>query len=616
MWDVLLFAAIIFLKAINLNFVMGLKDKYSFIFLVLGVIGSVLILVSIGCLFKNKARVIFLFILDFLVSLILLTDIVYNRYFSDVTSVALIKQAGLVGEVGDSVQSLLHLSDILYFIDFPVLIFIFIMIRRNMSFKEALSAIQRTACFAVVFILGLSLSYVSARALDKNQPGILRTLYDKKYIVKNIGDINFHGFDIYRYVNGNLLKRNKISDEEKQDIKKWYDDKNSVSNQKYYGSMEGKNLIVVQLESFQGFVLNRSVNGQEITPNLNKLSKESLVFDNYYYETAWGGTSDAEFLSNVSLLPYRDGSVYYQYAGNTYDSLISSLKSKGYFTAVMHANRPGFWNRVQMYKSLGFDKFESQDNFKQDEKLGMGLSDESFFKQGVQKMKNYDKPFYSFLISLTSHFPFKDGSGKIEGMLDAGPYEGELIGDYMKAARYTDYAIGEFIKALKAEGLWDNSVVVFYGDHASIPYEHRDQLAKLLYNKNDLTPLEWFNAQKVVSLIHFPNEEIKGHSTMTAGEMDLYPTLANLFGVKYSYALGRDLLNSKDGFMVTRDRGWADNNVAYVQSIDKVLDIKTGKELNKDDYAAQFEKAQKFREISDKTIENNLIHYFREKLGK
>lgn len=613
MWDIPVFALIIFAKAISLNFAMGLTDKSSAGYLGAGILGSALILISIGCLLKRRGRYILFFILDLAVSLIILIDIVYNRYFSDVTSIALIRQAKLVGEVGDSVGTLMHLSDVLYFADVPVLIIIYGIIRKRGRAKECMPMIKRAACCLVLFASGLMMSGISVAALNNDQPGILKTLYDKKYIVKKIGDLNFHGFDIYRYVYSNVLKKDRITEEQKQYIGEWYSEKNNTSGGKYYNSMDGKNLIVVQLESFQGFVLNRTIDGQEITPNLNSLSKDSLVFDNYYYETAWGGTSDAEFLSNVSLLPYRDGSVYYQYAGDTYDSLITGVKSKGYYTAVMHANRPGFWNRIEMYKSLGFDKFENQNDYIIDDTLGLGLSDSSFFKQSVAKMEGYRRPFYSFLITLSSHFPFKDGSGRLDKMLNVGQFEGELMGDYLKSVRYTDEAIGQFVEELKKDGLWDNSVVVFYGDHSAIPYEHRDQLSRLLYNKDGMTPLEWFNAQKVVAMIHFPGGQIKGHSSITSGEMDLYPTIANLFGIKAEYAMGRDLLNSEHGFMVTRDRGWADDNAAYLQSVDKVVDIKTGAELDKKDFAAQFENAQKYLEISDKTIENDLISYFKEK---
>jgi phosphoglycerol transferase MdoB-like AlkP superfamily enzyme len=407
-----------------------------------------------------------------------------------------------------------------------------------------------------------------------------------------------------------LCIKQHLKDEEKKEVKAWYDNKNQETGPKYTNTMEGKNLIIVQLEAFQSFVLERKVNGQEITPNLNKLAKQSLVFDNYYYQTAWGGTSDAEFLSNISLLPARDGAVYYIYPGNTYDSMIKELEKKDYYTSVMHANRPGFWNRAAMYKNIGFDTYESEDQFNIDEVQCLGLSDKSFFRQAVDKMDKYDKPFYSFLITLSSHFPFKDSQNKLDNILDVGEFEGELMGDYLKAVKYTDEAIGEFIQDLKDKGLWDNSVVVFYGDHSAIPEDKKGQLARLLYGRDNMSDLEWFEAQKVVMMAHFPNEEIKGRSDITAGQMDLYPTIANLFGFDAKYSLGRDLLNSDDGFVVTRAGMWANNEVAYIKPIDKVLDLKTGEEKNREDYKAMFEKAQAYLKNSDAIIENDLICQF------
>lgn len=621
-WYIYVFTAVIFIKVVSLNYAIKLESKYINVMLLLGCLGSALLLMSFCFFMSRRHSAVYFFVIDILVSLILLTDTVYNRYFSDVTSFALLKQAHLVGEVGDSVKNLLRPADFLYFADLPVLIPLWK--HKNAKLSGAIDLDKpvksgkrngfsvKAVSFLFIFAAGFIMCFASAFALDMEQPGILHTIYDKKYVVKNIGDLNFHGVDIYRYVSRNVFGKNKISDDEKDDIKQWYDQKNKGSNAKYNNSMDGKNLIVVQLESFQGFVLNRSINGQEITPNLNKLSKESLVFDNYYCETAWGGTSDAEFLSNVSLLPSREGSVYYQYAGDTYESLVSELKKKGYYTSVMHANRPGFWNRTEMYKSMGFDKYENENDYSIDDVVGMGLSDESFFKQSVSKLESYKQPFYSFMISLSSHYPFTDENGKIPSTLDTGEFNGKFMGNYLNSVRYTDSAIGELIDLLKKDGLWDNSVVVFYGDHKAIPEENEGELAKLLYGTDSMTPLQWFNSQKVVSMIHFPESKVKKHLSITAGELDLYPTLANLFGCDAKYALGRDLLNSKEGFMMTRDRGWADNNAAYIQSIDKVVDIKTGAELNPDKYESQFAKAKEYLKVSDATIEHNLIHYFNE----
>lgn len=608
-FDVLLFMAIIFLKVISLNYSLNLMQNADKT-LVEGIMGSVFVAGALLLLFNGKSRYKAFIILDILISLLVLIDVVYNRYFMDVTSVALIYQAKITGEVKDSVKALLHLEDLKYIIDIIIFIPLYFILRNRIGVIKTSGWKKRFAMMMIFIAAGYTLSYSSVKALNRDQPDILKTMYDKKYVVSKIGGINFHIYDFYRYITDRVLNAEKLSDSDKRMIKEWFNNRNSVTAKNYSGMMKGKNLIVVQLEAFQGFVLNRSINGQEITPNLNKLSKESLVFDNYFYQTAWGGTSDAEFLSNVSLLPAREGSVYYQYAGNTYDSLISELKNQGYYTSVMHANRPGFWNRANMYKSLGFDSFVNENNYVKDDIQGLGLSDKSFFRQSVEKIKEYKQPFYTFMITLSSHFPYKDENNKIKDILNVGEFEGTTMGDYLKAVKYTDEAIGEFVDALKASGLWNNSVVVFYGDHSAIPFEKRDQLAKLLYNKEDLTPLEWFNAQKVVMMMHFPGEEFKGHNSMIAGQMDLYPTLANLFGVDAKYTLGRDLLNSNSGFSMVREGNWIHDNVVYLKSTDKVYDINTGKELNKNDYIKDFEQVYTYLKYSDAVIEHNLIKYF------
>ncbi|EYE89380.1 alkaline phosphatase [Fervidicella metallireducens AeB] len=625
--DVFVFIALMLIKLISFNYAIKLPQVGN-INLILGCLGSVMVISSLGCFFNQKRRFKFLLISDFVISFILMSDLVYNRYFLDVTSVALIKQARLVGEVKDSVAELFKLKDLIYFIDIILILPFHRRIKAKLQTVKPNNFKRRIALITVLLVTGYSLSYNSASALEREMPGLLRTLYDKKFIVTRIGNLNFHFVDFYRYISNNVLKKEKLSEEEKNSVKQWYENKNNSEssvtsayiNQKiskensvikrYTGIAEGKNLIVVQLEAFQSFVLNRKINGQEITPNLNKLMKDCLVFDNYYYQTAWGGTSDAEFLSNTSLLPAREGSVYYQYSGNKYESLVSHLKDKGYFTAVMHANRPAFWNRTNMYASLGFEKYESEPNFVIDDKQGLGLSDKSFFNQAITKMTGYKQPFYTFLITLSSHFPYKDSANKIKDILDVGDFEGTTMGDYLKSVKYTDEAIGEFVESLKKQGLWDNSIVVFYGDHAAIPYDKRDLLAKLLYNKNDLTPYEWITAQKVVAMIHIPGEKIKGHNSMAAGQYDLYPTLANFYGFNPMYSLGRDLLNSKNGFVVNRNGVWLDNNVIYLSNVDKVVELKTGKELDKQDYSQEFDLALKYLKNSDATIEHNLIKEF------
>ena len=161
----------------------------------------------------------------------------------------------------------------------------------------------------------------------------------------------------------------------------------------------------MQLEAIQQFVIGTKFNGKEITPNLNKFINDSAYFENFYYQIGAGNTSDAEFLANTSLYPLNEGAVYFRFPANTYESTANLLKKQGYATYAAHANNPSFWNRMEMYKALGFDKFINSKSLVLDEFLGWGLSDMSFLKQSLNKI-DVSRPFYGFFITLSSHYPF------------------------------------------------------------------------------------------------------------------------------------------------------------------------------------------------------------------
>ncbi|KMT20891.1 LTA synthase family protein [Clostridium cylindrosporum] len=607
--DILLFISIIFLKLISSNITLKLNGL-SF-YTIIGCLGSVLVLLGFSYFFTKRIRIPIFFVINIIVTLIIYIDNVYNRYFLDVTTIGLIKQLGITGEVKDSVFNLITIFDLLYILDLIILIPFYLKNKREITRGE-LKFNKRVISSISMLIIGFMLSALSVIGLAKMQVGILNSFYDKKAIVREVGLLNYHVLDINKYINNYMLKKSSITEDEKAQVEAFFENKNktSLNNPKYNGIAKGKNLIVIQLEAFQSFVLNKKINGVEITPNLNKLAKESLNFKNYYFQTSLGGTSDAEFLSNTSLLPAREGSVYYQYAQNEYNSLPKSLKESGYYTAVMHANRPGFWNRQEMYKALGFDTFQSEKNYKIDDVKILGLSDKSFFRQNIEKLKSYPKPFYGFMISLTSHFSFRDEKNSLKDVMNVGEYEGSLVGDYIKTARYTDEALGQFLNDLKKEGLYDNTVIAIYGDHSAISSDKRDQLAKVVYGKETISEFEWQEAQKVVSMIHIPGSNLKGDVDSVAGQYDLYPTLANLFGFKTKVTLGQDLLNKSEGFVVTRAGNFVTDSVIYVKAEDKIYDRKTKKELNKKDYQKYFDKMNEYFTVTDKIIENNLIKVF------
>ena len=191
---------------------------------------------------------------------------------------------------------------------------------------------------------------------------------------------------------------------------------------------------------------------------------------------------------------------------------------------------------------------------------------------------------------------------KIIRVLDVGKYEDTFIGDYLKGASYVDKAIGAFFEDLKRRGLYDNSVIVIYGDHYAIPMDQSDALKDIIGYKD--STLNWLKLQKTPCFIRFPGMDNTGVHKITAGEIDILPTIANLMGFDAPHAIGKDLFNTEKGYAVLRSSTVITDDFIYSNADGKVYG-KDGKELKKEDYIEKIKGYQKQLDISDLIIKKN-----------
>ncbi|MBP2031876.1 phosphoglycerol transferase MdoB-like AlkP superfamily enzyme [Clostridium algifaecis] len=604
--DIILFFILIYIKLYEYS--KSISPDYLYVMVKLPIIGCILVLIGVSLILKEKSRISFLYIADIVISCILITDVMYYRYFKDITTLASVKNAKLLAGVSDSVTSLFRFKDLFYILD----IIAFIPFKKNYKRikQNYLPLSKRLLTFAVVFAIGIGLNAQTLYTVSKEQPTLLSSMSNRIYLTKMIGNIDFHVVDAYNFVSTNIKNAKKLPQDKQDEIKKYLQNNTENSGQvKLQGKYSGKNLIVIQVEALQQFVINKQVNGQEITPNLNRWIKKSMYFDNYFYQVAGGTTSDAEFMSNNSLYPAQSGAAYYTYSGNTYNSLANALKSKNYYTAALHGNSEGFWNRNVMYKAEGFDDFYGQHSFNINEEIGLGLSDKSFLNQSIEKIKNFKQPYYSFLVTLTSHYPY-DAVSKY-GDFDTGEYEGTFMGNYLKAIHYTDAQLGTFLDNLEKEGIMQNSVIALYGDHFAIPKDKINELYKF-ENVSNANDYNWFTYQKVPLIMHFPdnyNSNVVNHSY--TGQMDLYPTLANLMGIKNQYMFGKDMLNSTNQNVVFRNGSFIDGKNLYVSWTNTYYDLATGKVVNEtEELKKEKNKANEELEYSDDLLNHNLLKNF------
>ncbi|MNO36427.1 Lipoteichoic acid synthase 2 [compost metagenome] len=313
---------------------------------------------------------------------------------------------------------------------------------------------------------------------------------------------------------------------------------------------------MVQLESVQNFVLNQMVQGQPLTPVLNKLASESLYFPYLFQQIGRGNTSDAEFTANTSIYPVGGNPMSSKYGNRKLPSLARLLHKRDYIAVTFHVNNASFWDRNQMYPALGFDTYYDRPYFRKEKFNRFGASDEELYRAGFNKLnalaKQHQK-FYAQFVTVSSHSPFTIPDGAKRLKLNEA-LNGKTLGDYLTAVNYADYALGTFIGRLKQTGLWNNSVLVVYGDHFG--------LSKKKYNPQKISDALGIPYHKHIStfnvplLIHLPGQVSGRIIDRTGGQIDILPTVANIMGLDLKdegfTAFGQDLMNKRHNLVGIR----------------------------------------------------------------
>lgn len=601
--DIILFFVLVTIK----TFFMEAKIANTYIYytyFMKPTIASLLVLGSFAFLFKKQGRTKYLYTCNLVITIFMVSDMIYYRYFKDVLSIMVIRNAFLLDSVSSSIKDVIKITDFIFFADCVLLPFIH---RYKNKVCNVYKFKVRLGIFTVALILGLGIEIQSFAALSHEQPRLLSTMFNKTYIEKMLGFANYHAVDVYNTA-ANLINSSLPLSKAKENEIMTFMSNNSKSistGKNLTNSAKGKNLIVIQVEALQQFVIGKSVNGQEITPNLNRWLGKSTYFDNCFYQVAAGGTSDAEFLVNNSLYPAPEGAVYYLYPNDTFDSLGKQLQKSGYGTFAFHGYNQTFWNRNIMYKSEGFDKFYNENDYKIDEVIGMGLSDKSFLNQSITKLQSLKSPFFSFLITLSSHHPFNDTAHY--GDFNVGEFENTFMGNYLKAIHYTDEQLGMFLDSLQQNGMMDNSIIILYGDHFAMPKEHQADLEKFLGN-GALNDEQWLSCQKVPLMIHFPGDANKGVNEEYCGQVDVYPTIANLFGLSHNTLLGHDLFNTANNTVIFRNGSFINKDYCYVSQSDAFYNTSTSTVVQAtSDLNNEKQNVIKILDYSDEILKHNLL---------
>ncbi|MDQ0413665.1 LTA synthase family protein [Mesobacillus stamsii] len=571
-------------------------------------IGFLMIVFGFSMFMKEKTQKRYILVASFIVSAVLFANIVFYRFFNDFLTIPVLFQTSNMSDLGSSVTELINFSDLFYFADF-------ILLAAIMKFKPALLTWREysTVDRRVYFLAAAAIAFFNMGMVETERPQLLTRTFDREMLVKNIGTYNYHLYDVFLQSKSSA-QRAMADGSELVDIDNYVRANYVPPNDEMFGIAKGKNVIMISMESTQEFVINKTVNGQEITPFLNDFIKESYYFNNFYHQTGQGKTSDSEFLVENSLYPLSRGAVFFTHSGNEYNATPEILNENGYYTASLHANNKSFWNRDIMYQSLGYQRFYSLPDYEvnEDNSVGWGLKDIDFLQQSVAHLKAMPKPFYSKFITLTNHFPFE--LNEEDQFIPPYTSDDQTVNNYFLTVRYEDEAIKQFVQKLKDEGLYEDSIIILYGDHYGISENHNKAMSE--YLGKEITPFESMQLQEVPLIIHIPGQK-GGTMTTVGGQIDIKPTILHLLGIdtKKNIDFGSDLFaKDRSDFAVLRDGSFITKD--YLFTRETCYDKATGEPTDQEACKPYFKAASNELSYSDKIIYGDLLRFYGEDLSE
>jgi lipoteichoic acid synthase len=495
--------------------------------------------------FATKRKLAIYVAVNFLLTILFFAVIMYFKYYGVIATYHALKQVNQVSAVSGSVISMLDPQYLLIFTD--LLVLSYVLLRRNTArlWKNNFNIRSNRIVYFGLFTLSLAL------CLFNVLPN--RASMNELKKAEEMGILNYEAYTLLSKTGKETVEPNEINQAAINNLKGIT---NSSTVKQYQGIAKGKNVIIIQLESFQNFLIGLTLDGQEVTPVMNRLAKENSYFPNFYQQVGQGKTSDAEYVVNTSTYIPPSGAATSSYAYKKLPSLPKLLKSYGYDTATFHTNVVEFWNRAELYDALGFDRYYDKNFFGTDDIVFFGASDEVLYEKTaaeLSKMSKSGKPFYAHVISMSAHHPFTTPDEKDQIMLPER-YDGTFVGNYLNAQSYADYALGLFIEDLKASGLWDNSLIVVYGDHLGLPIYSLDKDDLALMEEIYGHPYGFTDMINIPLIMAAPGTMKPSVQEQAGGQVDILPTIANLTGVSLTNQLyfGQDLLNNKRNLLPER----------------------------------------------------------------
>lgn len=592
-WLLLLFVACLSAKGLMVEQALDVRDLVESWERVWGV-SNLLLLGALALLCARWAPWVMLLI-SLSVSLIGVGDLLYYRYFQDGLSLYLWDGVGQLSSITDSAWRLTEKDDLLFLWDLPLWVWCGLRWRKLEGFEVA----RPLAVQALVVGAACCGAYLLRLPSSKNT--LLLKRFRNVAIIQRIGMINYHLYDIYQ-----TLER-KIGG-----LGRWEGDLDSVrarveksraSNDQhsaFHGMLNGRNLIIVQLESLQVFALNAEVEGEAVMPFTREFMQDCLVLE-LYDQSNHGRSSDGEFAMLNGLHPPPTRPLCFAFPDNQYQGLPAVLAQDGYHSVYALPYTGAFWNARHMSSRYGFQEQWFLDDFepaRKEEKLGWGMTDEALYRRVLKRLEEVKKPFLAYVVTLGGHHPYEELDQDQQELEFPENWGDKITRNYLQVCRHRDHSLRYLVSAFDSSPLAENSALLLVGDHDARVGEAG---LKALGRQNTL--LE----DKVPMLLYAPGTELRGAPGGLAGQIDLCPVLLDLFGRPNSMTgLGQNVLTQPRSWLVSRE-GYALNDQGGWLRLDDFLSEKGREGLNEDQARRLAREAEAELDASQALLQLDLV---------
>lgn len=587
------------LWAYFVDFHLDLSSLFQYLIAIFNPIPLALLLLGLALYIKNTKLFYGIAITIYLVLFLwLFSNVVYYREFADYISVSTMMATSSVSTgLGETALELFNLWDLVYFADFIIIAIVL----RKKPYKLNPKPFSKRASFAVSS-LAILLFSVNLFTAEIDRPELLTRGFSNTYIVRALGLPAFFTYNAHQTYTAEK-DRSDATAEDLVPVEEYVQEHYASPNSDYFGIAKGRNVIYLHLESLQQFVIDYKLNVDgveyEVTPFLNSLyhSQSTLAFSNFFNQVKAGKTSDAETMIETSLFGLNQGSFMVQYGGSNTQQAAPYILSQngGYTSAVFHGNSASFWNRNNTYKQWGYNYFFDQSYFSEateENSFQYGLNDKIMFADSIQYLEHLQQPFYAKFITVSNHYPYTSSLIGDEIGFPLADTPDETINGYFATANYLDASIKAFFDYLKATGLYENSIIVLYGDHYGISNSRNPDLAPLI-GKDSQTWSDFDNAmmQRVPYMIVVPGMTNGGIIDTFGGEIDALPTLEHLLGIEANNYLqvGQDMLSSEHSQVVALRTAGNFITPKYTSYGGKIYYTETGVEITNPDEVTQKE---------------------------